>query len=128
MHQFFAENISDIAQNGLRSSIARQGVQGINVSVELKIIIQSASAIGYMSAVTTYFSALNSYFSGATMDLTSILHVLLKCQADIARCFFSSQEKLFLQLGKNVWTVREEMNGEYTKRAARGSLFLTESC
>ena len=39
----------------------------MNVSVELKIIIHlPVSAIGYMSAVTTYFSALNIHFSGVT--------------------------------------------------------------
>ena len=43
------------------------------VSVELKIIIHlPVSAIGYMSAVTTYFSALNIHFSGVTMDLRSL--------------------------------------------------------
>ena len=45
----------------------------MNVSVELKIIIHlPVSAIGYMSAVTTYFSALNIHFSGVTMDLRSL--------------------------------------------------------
>ena len=43
--------------------MARQGVQGINVSVELKIIIHLAvSVIVQMSSVTIYFS-------GVTMDL-----------------------------------------------------------
>ena len=50
--------------------MARQGVQGINVSVELKIIIHLAvSVIVYMNFVTIYFSALNTHFSGVTMDL-----------------------------------------------------------
>ena len=44
----------------------------MNVSVELKIIIHlPVSAIGYMSAVTTYFSALNINFSSVTMDFGS---------------------------------------------------------
>lgn len=39
-------------------------------------------------------------------------------------CFFSSQEKLFLQLGKNDWIVREKMNGRYTKKSGpRVALF-----
>ena len=50
--------------------MARQGVQGINVSVELKIIIHlAASVIVHMNSVTIYFSALNTHFSGVTMDL-----------------------------------------------------------
>lgn len=50
--------------------MARQGVQGINVSVELKIIIHlEVSVIVQMSSVTIYFSVLNTHFSGVTMDL-----------------------------------------------------------
>lgn len=42
------------------------------MSIELKIIVQYVSVIGYMSSVTTYFSALNNHFSGVTMDLRSL--------------------------------------------------------
>ena len=45
----------------------------MNVSVELKIIIHlPVSAIGYMSAVTTYFSVPNMHFGDVTMDLGSL--------------------------------------------------------
>ncbi len=64
--------------------MARQGVQGINVSVELKIIIHLAvSVIVQMSSVTIYFSALNTHFSGVTMDLrksTTIVGLYRLCR------------------------------------------------